>query len=329
MTGKPLVLVTGATGFAGSHMVDLLLEEGRRVRVLVRRTSDLQYVPRDRVEMVVADVRDPVSLQALVSGVQEIYHFGGLTRARNRAAFFEVNCAGTQRLATAWLKANPAARRFIYISSLAASGPAPDAQHPRREDDPPAPMTAYGESKLASEVWLDTHLAPRVQTLSIRPPAVYGPRDDATLTLFRWIRRGLLPLPAPLEGRVSIIMAPELARAALLLAEAAAAGVFHVSDGKYYSWLEIGQCLASILGRRPLRVRVPGWCVRAAGEAGELIGWLSGAPPVINRDKASDVRQCFWTCSIEKARNHGFEPRVSMEDGMLRTVQWYQTAGWL
>lgn len=329
MTTNADTLVTGATGFAGSHMVDQLLQAGRWVRVLVRRTSNLRFVPTGRVEAVTADVRDPASLRELVAGVRDVYHFGGLTRARSREEYFRVNCEGTKRLAEAWLEGSGAPRRFVFISSLAASGPAPDADHPRLETDPPAPVTAYGESKLAAEAYLAEHISARAQVLSLRPPAVYGPRDEATLTLFRWIRRGILPLPGPSHSRLSLAYGPELARAAYELAEGGATGVFHISDGEYYSWEEVGQAVADILGRRVVPVPVAGWVVRFAGQLGEWAGRLTGVLPVINREKVGDIRQPFWTCSLQKARNQGFEPRVLMNDGMVRTVRWYQTAGWL
>ncbi len=329
ISNKDLVLVTGATGFAGSHLVDFLLTAGRNVRVLVRETSDLRWVPRERVEMVTSDVRDGDSLHRLVAGVSEVYHFGGLTRARSADEFFRVNCEGTLRLARGWLEANPNAKRFVFISSLAASGPAPSPDKPRREDDPPRPVTPYGESKLAGEAALEKHLASRVQTLIIRPPAVYGQRDDATLTLFKWIRRGLLPLPTPPESRVSLIHVEDLVRGSYELGQRGAQGVFHLSDGEFYSWADVGAVIAAHLGRRVRPVRVPRWIVRLAGEYGELAGRFGGRPPVINRDKVRDILQPSWTCSIEKARNLEYRPCVCLEDGMLRTARWYQDAGWL
>ena len=329
MTTKADTLVTGATGFAGSHMVDHLLDAGHRVRVLVRRTSNLRFVPAGRVETVTADVRDPDSLRTLVDGIRDVYHFSGLTRARSSEAYFRVNCEGTARLASVWLEQNHDARRFVFISSLAASGPAPDAAHPRLETDRPAPLSAYGKSKLAAETYLTETIAGRVQVLMLRPPAVYGPRDEATLTLFRWIRRGILPLPGPRVGRLSLAYGPELARAAYELAESGASGVYHISDGEYYSWEEVGVAIADVLGRQVRQVPVASWVVRFAGELGEWAGRLTGVLPVINRAKVDDIRQPFWTCSLQKARNQGFEPHVLMKDGMVRTVRWYRTAGWL
>lgn len=329
ISSNGIVLVTGATGFAGSHMVDLLSAAGCKVRILVRKTSNLRWVARERVEMVTSDVRDAGSLRQLVAGVTEVYHFGGLTRARSAGEYFRVNCEGTLRLASGWLEANPNAKRFVFVSSLAASGPAPSADSPRREEDTPRPVTPYGESKLAAETALEKHLARRVQTLIIRPPAVYGERDDATLTLFQWIRRGLLPLPTPPESRVSLIHVEDLVRGSFELSQSGARGIFHLSDGKFYSWTDVGTVISACLGRRIRPVRVPRWFVRLAGEYGELAGRVSGHPPVINRDKVRDILQPFWTCSIEKACNHEYNPRVSLEDGMLRTARWYRDAGWL
>ncbi len=324
-----VALVTGATGFAGSHMMDCLLAAGCRVRVLVRPTSDRRWIPAERVEQVTADVRDPGSLERLTAGVAWVFHFGGLTRARAAREFYRVNTEGTQALARAFERTGRADGLFLFCSSLAASGPAPAADQPRREDDPPAPITAYGQSKLAAERWLEEHLAPRCRVVCVRPPTVYGPRDEAVLILFRWARRGWLPQTAPRGSRLSIIHGEDLAAACLALAEGGAAGTFHVSDGEIRRWDDVGAAAGRTLGRRVRTVRIPSWAVRAAGAAVELGGRLSGGVPVFNRDKACDLVQPYWICDPARARAAGVRPRYGLEEGIAQTIRWYQSAGWL
>lgn len=324
-----VALVTGATGFAGSHMVDCLLAAGHRVRVLVRPTSDRRWIPAGRVEQVTADVRDPASLVHLTAGVAWVFHFGGVTRARSAREFFRVNTEGTQALAQAFSRNAPSDGLFLFCSSLAASGPAPAADRPRRENDPPVPITAYGESKLAAERWLEEHLAPRCRLVCVRPPAVYGPRDEAVLVLFRVARRGWLPLPAPHASRLSLIHGEDLAAACLTLAAGGAQGVFHVSDGQIYRWEEVGAAAGRALGRRLRAVWLPAWAVRAAGAVAELGGRLTGSLPVVNRDKARDLVQPYWICDPAQVLAAGFLPRYGLEEGVAQTIRWYQSAGWL
>ncbi len=332
-----LVLITGATGFAGSHILDACLAAGHRVRVPVRPTSNLRWVPRERVELVSAEMREPASLRRLTAGVSWVFHFAGLTRTPRRAEFFEVNTHGTCELYRAAREASGALECFLFCSSLAASGPAPAGDRPRRESDPPAPITTYGESKLAAERWLGENHTPGCRLVIVRPAAIYGPRDDAILSFFRWVSRGLLPLPPGRESRVSLIHARDLANACLHLAEtergnAAAggsAGLFHVSDGGAHRWEEVGAIAGDALGRRPRAVRLPRAGVRLAGWISEELGRLRGRMPVVNREKARDLVQPFWICDISKLQATGFTPQITIDAGIRETVAWYRQEGWL
>jgi nucleoside-diphosphate-sugar epimerase len=324
---SPLAVVTGATGFAGSHVADALVAGGWRVRVPVRATSSRRWLPAAGVECVPAELRDPASLPALVSGAAWVFHFGGLTRASRRASFFEVNTEGTLRLWRASREAGAAG--FVFCSSLAAGGPSLAADRPRREADPPAPITAYGRSKLAAEERLLGDAESGTRLVIVRPPAVYGPRDTAVLEFFRWVSRGILPLPPRRDARLSLVHARDLARACLHLVEAGATGVFHVSDGEFHSWEDMGRAAGLALGRRPRALRLPAPGVRLTGWVGEALGRLTGTMPVVNADKARDILQPFWTCDIERLRGSGFIPRIGVAEGCRETVEWYRKEGWL
>ena len=325
---KPLVLVTGATGFAGSHMTDLLLAAGYRVRVLVRETSDLRWVPQ-AAERMVADVRDAESLRRLVDGVAWVFHFAGATRARRPEAFFRVNTEGTLRLWQAVREHASQVDLFLFVSSLAASGPAPAEDAPRKESDEPQPISPYGESKLAAERALAEQSDPRIRQLIVRPPTVYGPRDTMVLAFFRWARRGILPLPAPPGSRISLIHGRDLAAACLALAEGGSAGTFHIDDGQVYSWERIGQIAAGVLGKRLWSLRVPPWMVKLAGEVGEMAAKLTGRIPPVNRQKVRDILQPYWICDGSRARAAGFAARILAEEGIARTIDWYRKELWL
>jgi nucleoside-diphosphate-sugar epimerase len=322
-----LALVTGATGFVGSHVMETLRAAGWRVRVPVRPTSDLRWVPCGEVECVPAELRDPDSLRALAAGAAWVLHFGGITRAARRADFFAVNTEGTRRL---WQAARAAGTElFIYCSSLSASGPAPAADRPRRETDPPAPITPYGESKLEAERALLGSATGGPRILIVRPPAIYGPRDRAVLELFRWARHGFLPLPPLREARVSLVHGRDLAQACVFLGERAASGIFHVSDGGVHSWEEVGAIASQALKRRLRPLRVPAMAARLAGWIGESQGRLTGRLPVVHADKVRDILQPYWICDIGRLREAGYTPRIGLAQGILETVEWYQREGWL
>ncbi len=309
--------------------MDVLLEARVSVRVLVRTTSNLRWIPSEQVEMVTADVRNAISLRELVKGVSWVFHFGGITRAASPEEFFRVNTEGTKTLAEALLEAAPEDGLFLFCSSLAASGPAPAIEQPRRESDPPRPITPYGESKLAAERWLEQAVGSRMRLLTIRPPAIYGPRDEAMLSFFQWVKRGWLPLPPQVGSRVSLIHARDLAQGCLTLAEKGEVGIFHFADGVMHSWEDVGEAAGRAMERSLRTIRVPAWGVRLAGEMGELLGRATGRMPVLNRRQVQDILQPYWICETEKARRAGWVPKVRLGEGILQTVTWYQSEGWL
>jgi nucleoside-diphosphate-sugar epimerase len=324
-----LVLLTGATGFAGSHVLEALLAAGYRVRIPVRPTSSLRWVPETGVERMSADLRDPAGLAALVKGVSWILHFGGVTRVPHRADFHRVNTTGTQDLFRAACAAGSDLELFLFCSSLAAGGPAAAADRPRREEDPPAPITPYGRSKLAAERWLEENRRPATRLLIIRPPAVYGPRDTAFLSLFKWVARGLLPLPAPRSSLASLVHARDLAAACLHLAEKECEGVFQVGDGELHSWEKVGKLVGDLLGRQVRPLRIPVALAHLAGIWGEMVAVLTGRMPVVNRDKVRDLLQPYWTASIDRLLSAGYAPRIRLAEGMRETLEWYRAEGWL
>jgi dihydroflavonol-4-reductase len=323
-----LALVTGATGFAGSHAMDALLAAGWRVRIPVRSASSRRWIPPAGVEALPADFRDDASLARLVAGARWVFHFGGVTRALRPEGFFEVNTDGTIRLYKA-AQAAGGVELFLFCSSLAASGPAPALDRPRRESDPPAPITAYGRSKLDAETWLNANRAQGMRLLLVRPPAIYGPRDTAILMFFKWVRRGIVPLLSARDGRLSIVEVRDLAGACRFLAESGADGTFHVSDGGFYAWEKLGEVAARAMGRHPWRLRIPSMCVKLVGSAGGLLGRITERVPVINPDKARDLIQPFWICAIDRLRAAGYTPQMPLERGFAETIAWYRREGWL
>ncbi len=330
------VLVTGGTGFVGSHLVERLVTRGYRVRVLLRRTSSLRWLEGMPVELAYGDVRDKASLCGACVGVRSVFHFGGLTRAWRSGDFFDVNEEGTRNLAEALAERGDPGGFFVYCSSLAAAGPSValerDPEPVRTEADPVTPVSAYGQSKLAGEEALrdlaDAHSTFR--HLILRPPAVYGPRDGAVLNLFRLIKHGILPVPDVPVSRLSLVYVGDLVDAAVRGADAGARGIYYITDGELHTWLGVGRRLAEFMDVQVRVIRVRKFPARMAAAGSELWGMITRNSGVFDRAKVDDIWQPHWTCSPEKARRDwGYEARFPLEQGLEETLSWYRANEWL
>ncbi|MDA1190385.1 MAG: NAD-dependent epimerase/dehydratase family protein, partial [Candidatus Poribacteria bacterium] len=246
------------------------------------------------------------------------------------AAYHRVNEEGTRHLAEACTRAG-AATRFVYCSSLAAAGPAIDGE-PRREDDPPAPITDYGRSKLAGEVAARELGESGLPFVIIRPPAIYGPREADIRLYFQLIRRGIAPLIGSGTQKVDLLHVRDLARGLLLAAESpnAVGRTYFLSDGAHHTWREISDEIARALDKKPLRVSVPLGLLGVVAGIAEWVAARRGVAPVLHRQKVDELSRDGWIVSINRARDElGFEPSVSLAEGMRETAAWYRENGWL
>ncbi len=323
-------LVTGATGFVGSHLVQRLGQDDIDVVCLVRRTSDRVWIRNLPVTTHVAALDEPDELAAATDGVDVVFHVAGLTRARTRKAYLAVNADGTRRLIEAIKASGQTLSRFVYVSSLAAAGPAPGPE-PLDETDEPAPIDAYGESKLAAERIVQA-AAEDLPITIVRPPAVYGPRDTNFLPLFRTARKlRTVPLIGKKTNRISFVYATDLADG-IVLAGTDAAGegqTYFIASGTH-TQSDLADAVAGALGVSLRRLRVPSILARLAGEFGQLKWALTGKPQILSRRKINDALQPRWTCCWDKARKElGYRERTDLADGMKQTAEWYIQQGWI
>jgi nucleoside-diphosphate-sugar epimerase len=323
------VLVTGASGFIGRALVLRLAARGDRVLCLVRdpaRSPWMRAVPG--VEPVVGDLADAGLLRDLAARAALVHHVAGLTHARRREEFLAVNAEAVGRLAAA-AAAAPSPPKLVLVSSLAVAGPR-TAARPAREEDPPAPTTPYGESKLRGEELLRREGAGLRWTI-VRPPWVYGPGDRATLALFRMADRGLVPLPRGGCMEMSIVHVDDLVEVLLLAGDCACADgrTYYACDGAVHTVAELGRLLVAAAGRG-CTVPVPGFLLRLAGLAGEAAAALARRPARVGWHKACEGLEDGWVCSDERARAElGYRSRVDLEAGVASTFAWYRQEGWL
>jgi dihydroflavonol-4-reductase len=321
------VLITGATGFVGLHVAAAFSGRAMRVRALVRSAHRAERLRGLPVTTQLASLDDQAALVRALAGARVVVHLAALTHARTEAELERVNVAGTRGLLEAMLTAVPRPRRLVYMSSLAAVGP---ALHPLGRSDPARPLTAYGRSKLAGErVVLSA--ADALEVVVLRAPAVYGPGDAEILRFFRLAKLGVLPVPAGPPRPLQLVFVRDLAEAVVQAAvQPAARGVYHIAGAESRSWAEVCQLLGRTTGRRVRLLRVPSGLIRGAAAVSEAVAAALGRSSIFNRDKARELLAPGWLCDTEDARRElGFVAGTPLEQGLLETWQWYRNEGWL
>ena len=325
-------LVTGASGFIGSHISDDLLNRGYEVRCIIRKTSNLRWLKGKNIELVEASLDNKESLMNAVGGVDSIIHSAGLTAAKNYDEFLRGNRDGTKNLISVASEYSPNIQRFLYVSSQTVVGPSKSIEHPMDESSPCNPITSYGKSKREAELEV-LKLKDKLPITIIRPPAVYGPRDTASFDIFKTIYKGLAPLIGMKPKYASIIHSGDLSRGIIdaAISEKSIGEIYFITSEQFYTWDQINATIIKAFNdKKTLKLKIPHSIVLSIGAISGALGKFSKKPPVFNYEKGIDFIQNFWTCSVEKAKKDlNFSQKISLEDGMRDTAIWYIENGWL
>lgn len=311
---KGLVAVTGGTGFIGRCIVQRLLQDGWRVRALARR-SDAGL--RDAgVEVVRGSLEDPARLQALVGSANAVVHCAGAIRAHSKEAFVQVNRDGTLRLAEA-VVAQPRPPRLLLMSSLAARAPE---------------VSVYAATKRMAEDAVRCTLRDPAEFCILRPPAVYGPGDRATLPIFRQIQKGLLLVPAA-DARFSLLYVEDLAEIVARLLDASRwnGELIEPDDGcGGYCWRDLARIAGDHLHRRVRTVPVPWLALWLPAALAQVMGTVLRRAPMMTLGKLRELYHADWVCEGTSVTLSSAAPaRVAFDNGFATTLAWYKQRGWL
>lgn len=324
------ILITGATGFIGSHLAEALHQKGYQLRCLVRKTSDLKWIKHLPIEYVYGTLFDKEVLTKAIEGVDYIYHVAGVNKAKRNSEYFAGNHSATKIFLDAVLASKHHLKRFVYVSSQAAVGPS-EKDNPVNEQTPFHPITAYGESKMLAEQEC-LRMMENIPITIVRPPAVYGPRDTDVFAFFDAVNKGLQPMIGFQRKYVSLVHVKDLVNGMILAGEHpnGVSQTYFIASERFYHWEEVGNTAASVMNKKVLRVHVPEFIVYGLFATVQFFSFFSKKPLILSIDKAKDVVQDAWTCDITKAKTElGYREELSLEEGIRMTVSWYREQGWL
>jgi len=330
-TLRPRFLVTGATGFIGSHAVDALLSRGYDVVCVVRNVSALRNLAPAGAQVIALDNME----SAMEAGppVDYVIHIAGATRALNYESYRMANVDLTRRLLE--LFDRPGRRenlkRFVFISSQAAGGPSPNSGSGVVETDPVRPVSLYGRSKLEAERTV-VEFSERVPVTIIRPPTVFGPRDVDVLGVFKCARFRIAPCIAGPERLVSIIYVEDLVEGILeaSFSRKSEGETYFLANSEPVIWRAFCLEVARVLGYHAIAVPVPLFVMKIVAKTGDVIAGFTGRAPLLRTEKLEEMRQMAWVCSTEKAcRDLRWKPRTPLSEAIEKTARWYKEHGWL
>lgn len=326
------ILITGASGFIGSFLVEQALTEGFEVWAAVRASTSRRYLQDSRIRFVELDLSSEERLQAqLAAHVKQhgawhhAIHAAGATKCDKKEDFFRVNTHGTERLARLLLQTEALTGRFVFVSSLSVMG-----DLGRHTDGLPHPNTAYGQSK-----WEAEQLLKKIGGLDyivLRPTGVYGPRERDYFMMAKSIAAHVDFSVGYEKQELTFIYVRDLVTAAFLALEKGKSGhSYFLTDGHSYSSSTFSDLLQKEMGvRGVLHITAPLWVLKAVCYVSEVMGRLSGNVTALNMDKYNILKQRNWKCDISEARSDlGYTPAYDLERGVAETVAWYKKEKWI
>ena len=327
---KKKLLITGASGFLGYHLIEAALLQDYEVYAGVRKSSNTTHLDRNKVTVVELDMADTNSLKAALEkyGIEYIIHGAALTRAKTESVYNFSNATLTRNLALAAAEANTGMKKFVFISSLAALGPSADGE-PVNENTSPRPLTWYGKSKLLAENYLREIAS--LPFIVLRPTAVYGPREKDLLLLVKSVTRGLEVYMGRGKQKLSFVYVKDVAALAVRCLQSPANREFYnVGDGQVYDQYAFANAAKKATGKKTIRLYLPLGLIKKVAVGMDKLYSRSSKTPVLNEDKMKELTAADWSCSIAKLQQEtGYKPQYDLESGMAETVAWYKENKWI
>ncbi|MCD8282604.1 MAG: NAD(P)-dependent oxidoreductase [Prevotella sp.] len=330
------ILVTGASGFIGSFIVERALANGFETWAAVRRTSSKRYLQDGRIHFIELDFDSGERLRAQLAGhtFDYVVHAAGATKCKHANDFYRVNTDGTRRLVNALLALSMPVKKFIFVSSLSVFGACRETEpyEEIKNGDTPRPNTHYGKSKLLAEQYLES-VRDKLNYTILRPTGVYGPREKDYFMMIKSIAKRTDFAVGLSRQVITFVYVTDLVNAVFLaLNREKSGGAYFVSDGESYDSRDFSRYIKRLLGIKGvvLRFVLPVWIARIACSACDVWGRMTGKVTALNNDKFHILAQRNWLCDVTTTMAElGFAPEVKLEEGVEKAIDWYKKEGWL
>ena len=329
------ILITGASGFIGSFIVEEALKRGFETWAAVRKSSSKAYLQDERINFIELNLSSKEQLveQLKGKGFDYVVHAAGVTKCLNKQDFSRINTQGTKNLVDALMEVGMPLKRLVFISSLSIFGAIKEQQpyEEIRETDTPQPNTAYGKSKLEAEKYLES-LGTRVPYIILRPTGVYGPREKDYFIMAKSIKGHSDFAVGYKRQDITFVYVQDVVQAVFLALEKGENGrKYFLSDGQVYQSTTFSDLIHEELGRPWwIRITAPVWVLRIVTFFGEYVGRMTGKVTALNNDKYNILKQRNWRCDIQPAIDElGYQPKYDLKQGVKETIKWYKDNGWL
>lgn len=322
------LLITGASGFVGSFLVEEALSRGFEVYAGIRNSSSRKYLQDKRIKFFNIDLssRDELEKALKKEKFNYIIQNAGVTKAKKEDTYYRVNAHAVDDFVEVLKHMDAVPEKFVFISSLAAFGPADNKkEHLVTSQSHPQPVTIYGKSKLKGEQLLRKHEG--FPFSIIRPTAVYGPREEDLLTVYKMLNLKLELIIGNEDQKLTFVYVKDLVRAILdVMIKSKTGSDYFVTDGNVYSASEFNTEIKKVLKTRTLKLKLPVSLVRIMAILSEKMSSLSGNYPALNLEKVKELECRSWECDISNLkRDIDYQPAYSLSEGMKETIDWYKS----
>lgn len=323
------VVLTGANGFLGSHLVDKLIKEDFDVHCVVRKTSNTKWLNDKKLTLHSCGLIDIDPLAEVFKNVDYIFHLAGTVSAFNYEGYYYGNVTLTQNIFDALDKSGALPKKIVVTSSQAVTGPSTSAHNAIETRS--EPISFYGKSKLEQEELCKKYFD-KYNISIARPSIIYGERDTEFLQFIETVKNGLVPLVGFESKPISSIYVEDVIEGFYQMAiqEKAKGQIYHLASEEVLTWKQLGEQCATVLNKKPLYLKLPHFVIKTVGAISGGVGKLRNKPATFDTQKAIEGVQAGWVCNVQKVKDQlGFNAQYSFKDGIEKTITWYKEEKWL